>query len=128
LNGAAGGAQSVIDPMRNSVTKKCADRSTMEEFSFSCFCDLCKKEWHSVRYRFNHGGFAAPLDPKVFQLLWNDQHKAAFERANRDASFVFNSCPVCGRKVCNTCFYLAEADVSDICRDCLKELKWKSPC
>ena len=112
----------MIDPIRNPVTKKCADRSTMEAFSFSFFCDMCGEEWRSARYDFNPGDFAVPLDPKVFQLLWNDQHKAACERANRDASFLFNRCPLCGRRVCKECFYLAETGVTDICKDCLRDL------
>jgi len=111
----------MVDPTRDPVTVKCADRSTLEEFSFSFFCDLCGKEWQSARYGFHAGDFAAPLDPKVFQLLWSAQHNAAFERANQDASYAFNRCPVCGRWVCEACFYLAETGISDICMDCLGE-------
>ena len=112
----------MIEPLSGPVTKKYADRSTMEIFSFGFLCDLCGKEWRSARYDFNPGDFASPLDPKVFQLLWRDQHEAAFARSNRDASFVFNRCPECGRRVCNECFHLAETGVSDICKDCLSKL------
>lgn len=107
--------------MWNPVTKKRADRSTMEEFSFSFFCDMCEKEWRSARFDFNPGDFAAPIEPTIYQMLWNDQHKAAFERANRDACFEFNRCPVCGRRVCRECFYVSKTGVSDICKDCLRE-------
>jgi hypothetical protein len=79
---------------------------------------MCEKEWRSARYEFNPGNIAMPLESKVFQLLWNEQHKTAYERANRDASFLFNHCPVCGRRVCDECFFLAETGVSDICKDC----------
>ena len=109
----------MTDLTRSPVTRHCADRSAMKEFSFGFFCDLCEKEWQSARYDFNPGNLSEPLDAEVFQLLWNDQRKAAFERANRDASFVFNRCPECGRWVCKECFYLAEAGISDICTDCL---------
>ena len=110
----------MAEPARNPVTKQCANHSTMDSFSFSFFCDMCGKEWRSARYDFNPGDFAAPLDPAVYQLLWNDQHKAAYERAKRDASFMFNRCPLCGRAVCKACFHLAEKGVSDICKECLR--------
>ena len=112
----------MADSLQNPVTKRYTDHSAMEGFSFSFFCDMCGEEWRSARYDFNPGDFAVPLDPKVFQLLWNGQHKAARERANRDASFLFNHCPVCGRGVCEECFYLAETGASDICKDCLRDL------
>jgi hypothetical protein len=61
---------------------------------------------------------AAPVDPAVYQMLWSDQHKAAYERMKLDASFEFNRCPLCGRKVCRDCFYLSGSGISDICKDC----------
>ena len=107
--------------MRNPVTRKHADHSTPEDFTFTFFCDRCGSEWRSPRYAFNPGDFAESLDPAVFQMLWNDQHAAAFARANLDAAFAFNRCPVCRRSVCGACFHLSEIGVSDICEDCLKE-------
>ncbi len=101
------------------VTKRYADHSTTEGFAVGFFCDLCGSEWRSPWYAFHPEGFAPPIDPAVFQLLWSDQHRAALARAERDASFAFNQCPVCGRKVCGACFYLSETGVSDICVDCL---------
>lgn len=109
----------MMDPAGTPVTKRHADRSTMEGFAFSFFCDRCGKEWRSARYAVNLGNLATPIDPTVYQVLWNDQHKAAYERANRDASFEFNRCPACGRRVCTECFHLSEVGVSDICVDCL---------
>lgn len=111
----------MIIPMRDRVTQKHADRSTMEGFSFSFFCDICGKEWRSARYAFNAGGFSPQMDFAVYQLLWNDQHSAAYARASRDASFEFNRCPECGRRVCKECFHLSETGVSDICVDCLRK-------
>lgn len=110
------------DPERSAVTQKYADHSTMETFSFSFFCDRCGSEWRSPQYAFHPGGFAQPQDYIVYQMLWNEQHSAAYERANRDASFVFNRCPICDRRVCDACFFLSGAGVSDICEDCLKKI------
>jgi len=114
-------AQNMIDPSCNPVTQRHADYSSTEMFLFCFFCDLCGKEWKSARYDFNPGSIAKPIDLTVYQMLWNEQHRAAYERANRDASFEFNRCPVCGRRVCKECFHLSETGISDICIDCLKE-------
>jgi len=109
--------------MLSPVTKRYADHSTPEGYAFSFFCDKCGGERRSAWYAFNPGGFIPPIDPRVFQMLWNDQHKAAYERANREAFFAFNRCPACGRRVCMECFYLSETDMTDICKDCLAEKK-----
>ena len=109
----------MMEPPLNPVTKRRFDRSTLEGFSFGFCCDMCGAEWRSTRYGFNPGDLEAPIDPMVFQLLWNEQHRAAYERAKLDAAFVFNRCPVCGRSVCNRCFHLSETGVSDICKGCI---------
>jgi len=121
--GAKGGGRHMPDPALDPITKRYADHSTPEGFAFSFFCDKCEKEQPSAWYAFNPGGFAPPIDPRVYQMLWTEQHKAAYERANREAFFTFNRCPKCGRRVCMECFYLAETDMSDICKDCLAEQK-----
>ena len=113
----------MMEPPLNPVTKRHLNRSTMEGFSFSFFCDLCGGEWQSAWYDFNPGGFAPPIDPEVYQILWSDQHKAAYKRAELDAAFMFNRCPACGRSVCNQCFYLSETGVSDICKDCISFIR-----
>ena len=100
------------------------DHSTMEWFAFSFACDLCGKQWHSERYAF-HAGTPAPMDPTAHQILWNDQHDAACRRASRDASFAFNQCPVCGRRVCKACFYLSASGVSDICTACMRDKEYE---
>ena len=113
----------MMEPPLNPVTKRRIDRSTMEGFSFSFFCDICAGEWRSAWYDFNLGKFVPPVDPAIYQMLWNDQHKAAYERAKLDAAFSFNRCSACGRGVCNQCFHLSETGVSDICKDCVLILR-----
>jgi len=109
----------MMDPAANPVTKKSADYCALEKFAFGFFCDRCGKEWRSMRYDFNPGSFVQPLDPAVFEILWNDQRRAAHERANREAALAFNRCRACGRWVCQACYCLSETGVSDICKDCL---------
>lgn len=115
----------MANPLPCPVTKRRVDHSTPEGFSFSFFCDRCGSEWQSARYDFNPGDFVPPIHPTVFQILWNEQHKAAYERANREGAFEFSRCPVCGRRVCKGCFYLSETGVSDICKDCLRKKTFK---
>ena len=113
----------MAQPPLQTVTQKRIDRSTMEGFSFSFFCDICAGEWRSAWYAMNPGRFEPPIDPAVYQMLWNDQHQAAYERAKLDAAFSFNRCPACGRHVCNECFHLAETGDSDICKDCMSSTR-----
>ena len=115
----------MVDSLCGSVTKRRADHSTVETFSFGFYCDMCGKEWRSERLDIHPGELSAASDSIAYQMLWSDQHNAAFERANRDASFAFNRCPVCGRRVCDACFYLSETEISDICKDCQMTLSGK---
>ena len=108
-------------PLLSPVTRRFDDRSTAKRFAFTFYCDLCGGAWRSARYPFNPGTLAAPIDPAIYQILWNDQHRAAWARANRDASFAFNGCPVCGRRVCEACFHLSEIGRSDLCKACLDQ-------
>jgi len=113
----------MTDPARSPVISSHADRSTMESFAFGFSCGLCGKEWQGARYDFNPGNLVLPIQPAIFQLLWNEQHRAAFDRASLEASFEFNRCPLCGRWVCKACFYLSGSGISDICTDCLSRIK-----
>jgi hypothetical protein len=98
----------------------------MKNFSFSFFCDRCGKEWRSDPVPFTKAGFAEVDHKETLSLLWNDEHKAAFERANLDAMFRFSQCPSCGRTVCDDCFHVSGEGVTDICLDCLAERRGKS--
>lgn len=109
------------DLTRDPVTFQYTDRSTVNAFSFGFLCGLCGAEWRSQTYAFNPGSLSPPIDPTLYQMLWSEQHRAAYERAKRDVSFGFNHCPMCGRWVCKNCFYLSETGLSDICADCLNE-------
>jgi len=109
----------MMNPAEKPVMKRRMDYSTMEGFSFGFFCDMCAKEWRSVFFGFNLGSSAESIDPTLYQMLWNEQHRAAYERASLDASFEFNRCPVCGRRVCKECFYVSGSGISDVCKECL---------
>lgn len=102
------------------LTKKMTDRSTADEFCFSFYCDICKKEWRSKPLPFS-GSLDAPLGnhDRVRDLIWIAEHNAAYERANHEAMHEHNHCPSCGKWVCDSCFYVKNTYITDICVDCL---------
>jgi len=111
-----------LDMLRKAITKKSIDHSDTGNFSFSFFCDRCGKEWTSLSQPFSsESGLAG--DPTVenqdaLKLLWGNEHRAAFDEANLEAHLKFNLCPVCGRRVCDECFNIAEKEHGGVCKDC----------
>lgn len=98
------------------VTKRWDDRSTDRWFRFVFYCDRCGAAWESERYPFSLRE-AAPqssAEESARMLLWRTEHDAAYERANTEALFHFNRCPVCGARVCDSCYLLTE----DLCASC----------
>jgi hypothetical protein len=104
--------------MITPFTKTCTDCSEKDHFSFAFYCDRCGSAWRSTPVPFSKGGFTEVGDDETLKLLWADEHRAAFERANIEAMFHFNHCNVCGKWVCNDCFYTSEDDYTDVCKDC----------
>jgi hypothetical protein len=96
--------------MLKSITRQYKDLSEHNKFAFAFYCDRCGKEWRSDAYEFNLAGFEPPLDEKIRSMLWNQQHEEAYERANREASSVFNRCPRCGCRICDDCLYISSLD------------------
>ncbi|MCL2544707.1 MAG: hypothetical protein FWE77_02180 [Clostridia bacterium] len=107
------------EPLLSPITRRYTDRSTQKAFAFSFFCDRCAKEWRSAPQAFGLGGLPLLADLRVVRMLWNDQYKAAYERANLEAIYGFSLCPECGRRVCLDCFRPSGTDAPDICEDCL---------
>ena len=104
--------------MLQSLTRQFADYSEAGQFAFGFYCDRCGAEWKSVPVGFSAAGFRQPLEEPVRSMLWNQQHKEAYERANNEAMFYFNRCPVCGSWVCDECFHVESSSHTDICKRC----------
>jgi hypothetical protein len=102
-------------------TKNCIDCSADGSFSFVFHCDRCGGEWRSTPVPFSKGGFTGVEDDETLKLLWSDEHRIAFERANLEAMFHFNHCDSCGRWVCDACFYTLGNEYTDICIDCSED-------
>jgi len=100
------------------LTKRTTDHSDQKGFSFSFFCDRCGKEWVSRRVPFTQDGFTGVDHEKTRQLLWEQEHRAAFEKANLEAHFHFNNCPKCGRWICDDCFCVWGKKSDELCIDC----------
>jgi len=107
---------------RKALTKKSIDHSDSGHFCFSFFCDRCGKEWTSPSQAFSGEGDLAnnPIveNQDALKLLWGNEHRAAFDEANLEAYMHFNLCPVCGRRVCDECFNIAEKEHGGACNDC----------
>ena len=108
------------------VTKKFTDISTPESFQFIFLCDRCGAGVWSEKYQLSTERFSPPPRGRTRALLWTRQHDEAYERANAEARFNFNFCPVCGRRVCDNCFHVSPEAVTDICLDC-KRSREKPP-
>jgi len=58
------------------------------------------------------GGFTAVHNKEVWKLIWADEHRLAFEKANLEAHLHFNRCSENGEWVCDECFEI---------RDCMRD-------
>jgi hypothetical protein len=104
--------------MLRAFTDKYTDESTAEEFSFTFFCDLCKKPWKSVPIPFSQAQQKTFLTNLlgIKSSVWKEEHKDAFERANREAMLHFNRCVKCKKWVCDDDF----SEDENICSECKK--------
>jgi len=103
--------------MSRPLTRKSTDHSNTEKFSFSFFCDKCGKEWVSQTISFMEGGFTAIEHEEARQLMWAQEHRAAFEQANLEVHLQFNHCPECGKWVCDECFF-SLGNSGNVCNEC----------
>jgi len=101
--------------MSAPLTKRINDNSNLESFSFSFFCDCCGKEWVSPHVRFESNGFSEIKHEEAKRLIWEQEHRAAFEKANLEAHLYFNRCSQCGKRVCDECFNM---DEQEHCKEC----------
>jgi hypothetical protein len=100
--------------MNKPLTKKTTDYSGTETFSFGFFCDSCGKEWKSPVTPFETSGSECK---ETHQMLWEQEHRSAFDQANLEAHLRFNNCPLCGRWVCDDCISLKDPR-REKCKDC----------
>jgi len=102
--------------MNSPLTRKSKNHSSPEWFSFSFYCDQCGNEWNSPTLKYEQGGFSTVEHEDVKKLIWEQEHKAAFNGANLEAHFHFSFCPKCSRRVCDECFDM-ERSQCKFCKD-----------
>ena len=105
--------------MIKSLTEKSIDHSSREFFEFSFCCDRCGKSWRSGTVPFLQKGSPEIDNGEIREMVWERDHRIAFERANLEAQFHFNRCPTCGRWVCDDCFRPLVNDRYDLCCACV---------
>ena len=104
--------------MSISITKRITEHSDWENFVFSFYCNRCGKEWRSNPIPFTSGGFTSIVHDETRKLIWAQEHRAAFDRANLEAHLQFNNCSLCNEWVCDDCFCI-DKDGKGVCLDCL---------
>jgi len=104
------------------------DLSAENGFLFEFHCDRCGRGERSERYEFSPGDLSSPPSGEVREMIWLHQHRFAFLRAEQDARYLFNTCPVCGRRVCCDCFRVTDDGCGDMCLDCLEAAQKESRC
>jgi len=103
--------------MNRPLTQKVTDFSDKEQFSFGFHCDICGYEWKSGSLHFESGGFTSIENNEAYQLIWAQEHRTAYEKANLEAHWHFNHCPKCSRWVCVECF----GSDGVLCKECAKK-------
>jgi len=102
--------------MNRPLTQKSTDYSGNEQFTFGFQCDICGKEWKSGSMPFETGCFTGIETNEALRLIWAQEHRTAYEKANLEAHWHFNNCPKCGKWVCDDCF----DDVKGMfCKECI---------
>ena len=108
--------------MRRFLKARLRDCSGPERFRYTIQCAECERVWESTPVRFSKAGTEPVSEEKyiIAQTLYRREHAKAMDHAAGEAVHHFNSCPVCGRLVCNYCFVIC--DDLDMCRACAARL------
>ena len=114
--------------MRHITKEHLKDCSTADGFCFSMECADCGKTWNSTPILFSKAGIKPPTEGKqiIFDILYQKEKEAAWDKAVDEAVGAFNRCPVCHRLVCDHCFLIC--DDIDMCGSCATRLQeWGEP-
>ncbi|MBR5502298.1 MAG: hypothetical protein IKV55_04620 [Oscillospiraceae bacterium] len=109
--------------MRKQIESCLQDSSSEHRFSFSLTCTECGERWQSTPQSFvgDAAMLQVPEKQILLQKLFERERQQAIHRAVDEAVQHFNTCPLCGRLVCNRCFVITET--LDMCRSCADYLQ-----
>ena len=113
--------------MLKPVTKHFADNSTLTSFSFEFYCDCCGLPLPPVvikpQTRFKKKLWLSRDEREARAIIYADDHKKAYERANNEVRHELNRCEVCGDMVCESCtVYGALENGGVCCRQCADKM------
>lgn len=110
--------------MSTITVRRYDDESTTELFKFVFYCEHCGKIVSTYESTSN-----ACYTPKLFEnpakrraqeLLWLNDHKAAFVTASKEALKKLNRCENCGSLVCDNCSDIDDKDEGNLyCHTCM---------
>lgn len=109
--------------MRKLIEQSLEDLSTRDAFLFRVRCGYCGQAYANRPVRFTKAGITPASAEKriLFDVIYDQEHRAARTVAIRSMAEHFNLCPVCRRMVCNRCFLIC--DDLDMCAACAARLK-----
>ena len=109
--------------MRQILKAHLQDCSNAERFCHAIRCAECQRVWESTPIRFSKAGAELMSEAKriIAETLYQRERTQSMDHAVSEAVHHFNSCPVCGRLVCNYCFVIC--DDLDLCRACASNLQ-----
>ena len=104
--------------MKKLIELMLENLSTRDVFLFRIACGICGTEYANKPRRFSKSGIVPQTEGKkiLFDALYEQEFRSAWQMAVLDASEQMNYCPICKRLVCNRCFLICE-DL-DMCKQC----------
>ena len=109
--------------MKQLIEQILEELSTKEVFLFRVVCGECGTEFANRPVRFSKAGTVPASKNKaiIYEALYEQERRAARQRAVRDAAENLNYCPICKRLICNRCFLIC--DDLDMCKQCAENLE-----
>ena len=105
--------------MLSPITKKYIDDSSMKQFRFTFYCDCCGNPIRTQAYDFNNAfaqkTFLSNDEKEARAIIYANEHREAYERANNEARLNLNRCTICGDMVCEDCSVYSEKLGGDVC-------------
>ena len=97
--------------------------SSKNVFLFHVICQSCGLEYGNRPIRFSKANIVPDTKNKqiIYDVLYEQELRAARQVAIRNAAEQMNYCPICRRLVCNQCFLIC--DDLDMCRQCAADLE-----
>lgn len=99
------------------------DCSTPQYFCFAIRCEECGEYWYSTTTPFSKAAAAVENREKkeLYDALYQREKERARKAAGQESKERFSVCPICRRRVCDSCFLICEE--MDMCCACAKRLK-----